>query len=383
MARPLSSEELDLLNANSQNGNSRGVVSHAQNEPELVQASRNKTNAVQAAYAQNIPDVTKSQGHNLEVPVLRGPTETMSFKLPGPKEAIWNKVQHFVQNLENSDVVGTLDSYKLQAYYYLLPRFCLYRIQLFRDEKDDETPFTVEMQRRDGDAYLTNIVFQQLKQEFVKPAADEFGDDQEASKPTGYVHMISWTPDSDGGPDFTYLDLSECEEDVTHWCTLLNQANLESARSGSGCLALAAQTEQNFQYIMSNSEAILSGVNNLFAVAEDPPTVFSCAVLLASLAVNSDWCRICLENDMLASILRALIRWSGSGNSNKLVSKQVLLHFSIVLRRMRDAVGDESFVEYLGNDELSDSMETIAELLKNEDPRLASCSAELNSVLFE
>merc|ERR1712062_174560 len=119
--------------------------------------------------------------------------------------------------LENTDLEVLDSSFKIKGHNYQLPRYTVFRLQLFQNEKETE-PYIVELQRREGDAYLHGQIFQGLKNEFEDAPEMKVN----ASTPV----------DENEVENIRSLSLENSPDDVVQWISHLQSKDLEACRSG-------------------------------------------------------------------------------------------------------------------------------------------------------
>lgn len=333
--------------------------------PSKAQSRTKKIRHVIAPFAKGSFDLTNNTAQKL--PTLHGPISEYFIRHPGPLELIWAKCLKFVNIIECCDVQKVMtDGYKIQACYYVLPRFCQFRVQLLKDKEHPDCPFLIELQRRDGDAFLAGLLFKSLREYFKEkeekndaPISHEEEDDI-----FGHVETISIKgPSLDIPIKFEGLDLTKGFSDCSHWVDMLNTTVLETTRSGSNALALAAQSELNIPNLLVHTEGIIKGLKNLFSYSQDTATLFACSVILSKLSVNNDFCIFCMENDVISSILAALYDWSGQNGKKDVSSLQILLHLTVTLENLRKNMGDENWVKYIS--EQTEALDLLQPLLKD------------------
>jgi len=324
---------------------------------------------VTAAFAQPQEDLDCNTNQTLSK--ANGPLSLYHIRTKGPVDLTWAKSKEFVHKIENCDTQKILhESFKIQACYYRLPRFTQFRVQLWDDgDKNPDLPIVVELQRR-GDAFLTGLLFKGLRDFFFRETEDEPSGDQSP--------IISGGP-GEGISEFQGLDLSKGQDDVAHWAEMMNQNILESARSGSNALALAAQGGSNLPYLLESHDRLVEGIKKLFNHSKDCPTIFGCSVLLACLSVDDGFCNYCVENGVLLSIFEALHDWSGEGKYD-VSSTQILSHLTQSLENIRNNIGDERWREILLNQNNQESLNKLATLLK--DRQVGDVGQLLHEVLF-
>lgn len=330
--------------------------------PQKEQRQRHVT----AAFAQ--PQEALDCNTNQTLSKVNGPLSLYHIRSKGPVDLTWAKSKEFVNKIENCDTQKILhESFKIQACYYRLPRFTQFRVQLFDDgDKNPELPIVVELQRRDGDAFLTGLLFKGLR-DFFRDSEDEPSVEQSP--------IISGGP-GDGISEFQGLDLSKGQDDVSHWAEMMNQNVLESARSGANALALAAQGGSNLPYLLESHDRVVEGIKKLFMHSKDCPTIFGCSVLLSCLSVDDGFCNYCVENGVLLSIFKALHDWSGEGKYD-VSSTQILSHLTQSLENIRDNIGNERWREILLNQNNQESLNKLARLLKDRK------TGEVGQLLFQ
>jgi len=322
----------------------RGAAVHndddASMQPQTQPKRKGKQNMMQqAAFVRPQAPLTQSRTIGNDIPQLgdSGPLhETLRIEHKGPIELLWEKIRAFVASLENTDIQTISEDGKIQAYHYALPRYVLFRIQIFQNANTD-LPFAVEFQRREGDAYVHTVLFQHLRAVLADGGADS-----DASESSPYPQL---TP-AEANENFQSLDLRQSEEDLELWVRLLNQPNLLSTQSASGCLAMATQTETNLPYLLKAANGILKGFQQCLKHSEDPPTLFGCSVVLSRMAGHADWCDALLQNGMIPVIIRTILKWTGS----KLKSKQTVFNLLLTLRCVIERVGRDPFVQAAGEE---------------------------------
>lgn len=328
-------------------------------------SSKQKPRHVTAAFAQTNENLTCNTNQTLSK--LNAPLSDYHVRSKGPVELTWAKSLDFVHKIENCDTQRIMhESYKIQACVYRVPRFTQFRVQLFEDgDTNPEFPIVVELQRRDGDAFLTGILFKGLR--------DFFKDENVL------VPVISGDP-AEGLTEFQGLDLSRGEDDALHWANMMNTSVLETARSGANALALACQNESNISYLMECQEIIVQGIKKLLTHSKDCPTIFGCATLLTTLSTEESFCDFCAQNDMILPILNALHDWSGEGKYD-VSSTTILLKLTETLERLRDFMGDDAWQsDVLLHEDFQEILNNLAVLLK--DRKAGDLGERLRQVLF-
>lgn len=325
------------------NNTHRGAAQNDDDASMNMQPKRKgKQDMVQeAAFARPLAPLTVSRTIGSEIPQLgdSGPLhEILRIEHKGPIELLWEKIRAFVASLDNVDIQTTSDDGKIQAYHYALPRYVLFRIQIFQNTSS-EFPFVVEFQRREGDAYVHTVLFQHLRAVLAEDSADS-----DISESSCYPTL---TP-AEANENFQSLDLRQSEEDLDLWIRLLNQPNLLSTQSASGCLAMATQTETNLPYLLKAANGILKGFHQCLKHSEDPPTLFGCSVVLSRMAGHADWCDSLLQNGLIPVVIRTILKWTAS----KLKSKRTVLNLLLTLRCVIERVGSDAFVEAAGEEAL-------------------------------
>jgi len=284
-----------------------------------------KQTAGDQAYARPLPENTQSQ-QNQTVPLLSGPsTRSQRIEVNASLSDCWDKCQQFCASLENTDL-EILSTYKAQGYFYQLPRYTMFRLQVFRQQEGQEgadEPLVVEFQRREGDGYLHGLLFVQLRNFLVPESAIEFDSTTD----------ISNTP-----LEFTQLHLENEEDDLAVFIShLFNSHDLLAARSGSNTIALACQNPANFTQIISRADDILGGMQELLQISQDPSTVFACIYVLATLGSDPTWCSVCITQPNLLSIICNLFPiWSNQEPKKQVhTSTQILIQAASTLKALQ------------------------------------------------
>jgi len=321
------------------------------------QVRTKKIRHVIAPFARNQFELTNNTAQKL--PVLNGPVSDYSIRHAGPRELIWQKCLKFVSSIDGGcDVQKVLqDSCKIQGCYYVLPRFSQFRVQIFTHTKNPELPFIIELQRRSGDAFLTGLLFKMMREFFEKE-----NNGIPLSLDEDEIIFSIVTPFMDIPVKFEGLDLTRGYSDSSHWVDMMNTTVLETTRSGSNALALAAQSEMNIPHLLASAEGIVKGLKNLFTYSQDTPTLFGCSVLLNKLSVDKNFCVYCVENDVISTILNALFDWSGQGKRD-VSSTQILLQLTHTLENIRKTIGDQEWGKCLSED--LEELDALQPLLKD------------------
>lgn len=296
--------------------------------PGISEAENANVTKVQTkqAFARPVPENTKSkQAAPGEVPIITGPTtEAQRLEVEGTSEDIWKRCVEFCKSLENTDLEVQDSSFKIRGHNYQLPRYTVFRLQLFQNEKNT-TPFTVELQRREGDAYLHGLIFQGLK--------NEFEDAPETPE------LSSEFSSADFG-SFDGLNLKNSPEDVLQWIGFLHSKDLEASRSGSATLALAAQNEENLEILSKHASKILEGFQHLLPRSEDPSTAHGCCAFLAAVSNEGAWMKLCDEINLSAQLAEAALLWSGQSKKKNLHhSPTILRHIVKALTPFKSSLG--------------------------------------------
>jgi len=313
-------------------------------EPRTAPTGRKEV--LRAPIARQIAPLTRSGAR--QPPSLSGPVnDVLQIELTGDAELVWSRIINFVNGLDNTDVLNVSNDYKLQAYHYALPRFVLFRMQLFRGPER----MVVEFQRREGDAYLHNILFQHLRA--ILTSDNEENDSPvpifspSSSSQDGYSPYENLEPDN--ASQFTQIDLRQSEQDLSHWLTLLAQPTLNSTQSGASAIALATQNTVNFPILISEADGILNGMLNSFQHSEDAPTIFSLSIILSTLATESEWCSAILRNNMIGHIIAQIHKWCGL---KKLKSTQIVINLLLCLRHCIEHLGPEEFLSSASREDI-------------------------------
>jgi len=310
----------------------------------------NSSNMVQQApFARPLAPLTQSRTIG-RIPKLgdSGPVhDVLKIEHKGPIELLWEKIKAFVASLDNTDIQTISDDGKIQAYHYQLPRYVLFRVQIF-ENSDPDLPYVVEFQRREGDAYVHTVVFQHLRAVLAEGGShlaqmENSGGDSASSSP--YQPL---TP-AEANENFQSLDLRQSEQDLDLWIRHLNQPNLHSTQSASGALAMASRTKTNFPYLIKAADGILRGFQNCLKHSDDPPTLFACSVVLSTMSSQADWCDSLLKSGLLSLIISTIIKWKGS----KLKSKQTVINLLLTLRCVIERVGAQEFIRAAGEEEVN------------------------------
>jgi len=336
--------------------------------PSKPQARTRKIRHVIAPFAQDQFELSNNTA--LKLPTINGPVSEYSIHHPGPLELTWAKSLKFVSSIEGCDVQKLLqDSFKIQGCYYVLPRFSQFRVQIFKDKENAEFPFIVELQRRSGDAFLTGLLFKSLREFFQATKENEETIPISPAVMSIYVRdddcdaiFSIRAPSMDNPVKFEGLDLTRGFSDSTHWVDMLNTTVLETTRSASNALALAAQSETNIPHLLTNAEGIVKGLKNLFSYSQDTPTLFGCSVILNKLSTDHNFCLYCVENNVISTILNALFDWSGQGKRD-VSSTQILLQLTHALENIRKSIGDKNWGHCLHQD--PEALDILQPLLKN------------------
>jgi len=272
------------------------------------------------AHARQVPQNTQSKkAVPGQVPVISGPTsEAQRLEVEGTSEDIWKRCVEFCNSLENTDLEIQDSSYKVKGHNFQLPRYTVFRLQLFQND-EKTTPFVVELQRREGDAYLHGQIFQGLKSEFEE--APEMS--VKASTPNVESDV------KEKVADMSSLNLTNSPDDVLQWITFLNSKDLEACRSGSTTLALAAQNVDNFEILMKHASKILEGIQLVLPSTEDPATAHGCCAFLSAVSEQDDWMKLCSEINLTAQLAEAALLWSGQSNKKNLHPSPTILRLIV------------------------------------------------------
>jgi len=288
--------------------------------PGISEAERaNVTKAVQTkqAFARPVPENTKSKlAAPGEVPIITGPTtEAQRLEVEGTSEDIWKRCVEFCRSLENTDLEIQDSSFKIRGHNYQLPRYTVFRLQLFQNEKNT-TPFTVELQRREGDAYLHGLIFQGLKNEF-----------EDAPEMT--VSAVSAPDEIDIPARMRSLNLESSPDEVLQWISHLHSKDLVACRSGAATLAFAAENPENFKILTAHASKILEGIQQVLPRSEDPATAHGCCAFLAAVSNEGAWMKLCDEINLSAQLAEAALLWSGQSKKKNLHHSQTILRLIV------------------------------------------------------